>query len=77
MFSSFVNTLKFFKRFCCFLIIFSIFSQANPSYAKDIRVGFIDIQSAVTNTKEWKKEFAAFKLDFKKKKKKLLKKKII
>ena len=74
MFNSFINTLKFFKRFCCFLIIFSIFSQANPSYAKDIRVGFIDIQSAVTNTKEWKKEFAAFKTRFQKEKEKITKK---
>ena len=74
MFSSYVNTLKFVKKFCCFSIIFLIFSQATPVYAKDIRVGVIDIQAAVTNTKEWKKEFAAFKTKFQKEKKKIFKK---
>ena len=32
-----------------------------PSFAADSRVGFIDIQKAVINTKEWKKEFDLFK----------------
>jgi outer membrane protein len=74
MISASVNTLKVVKRFCCFLIIFLIFSQATPSYAKDIRVGVIDIQAAVTGTKEWKKEFASFKTRFKKEKEKISKK---
>ena len=74
MFRRFVNTLKFTKRFFYFSIMFLIFSQATPVYAKDIRVGVIDIQAAVTNTKEWKKEFAAFKTKFQKEKKKIFKK---
>jgi outer membrane protein len=74
MFSRFVNRLKFTKRFFCFSIIFLIFSQATPGYAKDIRVGVIDIQAAVTNTKEWKKEFAAFKTKFQAEKKKISRK---
>ncbi len=74
MLSRFVNTLDFFKSFFCFSIIFLIFSQATPGYAKDIRVGVIDIQVAVTGTKEWKKEFASFKTGFKKEKEKITKK---
>ena len=45
-----------------------MFAQATPSYAKDVRVGVIDIQAAVTATKEWKKEFASFKTKFQKEK---------
>jgi outer membrane protein len=41
-----------------------MFAQATPGYAKDVRVGVIDIQAAVTGTKEWKKEFASFKAKF-------------
>jgi len=74
MFSRFVNTLKFIKRFICFSIIFLIFFQATPGYTKDVRVGFIDIQAAVTGTKEWKKEFASFKTGFQKEKEKISKK---
>ena len=67
MFSGFFRTWQFTKWFC-FLIIFFIFAQATPSYAKDVQVGFIDIQAAVTGTNEWKKEFASFKTKFKKEK---------
>ena len=67
MFSGFIRTWQFTKWFC-FLIIFFIFAQANPGYAKDVRVGVIDIQAAVTGTNEWKKEFASFKTKFKKEK---------
>ena len=45
-----------------------MFAQAAPSYAKDVRVGVIDIQAAVTGTNEWKKEFASFKTKFQKEK---------
>ncbi len=68
MFSGFIPTWQFTKRFCCFLIIFFVFAQATPGYAKDVRVGVIDIQAAVTGTKEWKKEFASFKTKFQKEK---------
>ena len=67
MFSGFIPTWQFTKWFC-FLIIFFIFAQATPGYAKDVRVGVIDIQTAVTSTKEWKKEFASFKTKFQKEK---------
>ena len=42
-----------------------------PSFAADSRVGFVDIQKAVINTKEWKKEFEVFKKNFAKEKKKI------
>ena len=45
-----------------------MFAQATPGYAKDVRVGVIDIQAAVTGTNEWKKEFASFKTKFQKEK---------
>ena len=47
--------------------LFSL-SQASPSYSKDLRLGFVDIQAAVSNTKEWKKEFISFKSKFKREK---------
>jgi outer membrane protein len=74
MISRFVDTLNFMKRVFYFSIIFLIFAQVTPGYAKDIRVGVIDIQAAVTNTNEWKKEFAEFKTRFKKEKEKISKK---
>ena len=67
MFSGFIPTRQFTKWFC-FLVIFIIFAQATPGYAKDVRVGVIDIQAAVTGTNEWKKEFALFKTKFQKEK---------
>ncbi len=67
MFSGFIPTWQFTKWFC-FLVIFIIFAQATPGYAKDVRIGVIDIQAAVTGTKEWKKEFASFKTKFQKEK---------
>ena len=41
------------------------------SFAAESRVGFVDIQKAVINTKEWKKEFEGFKKNFAKEKKKI------
>jgi len=67
MFSGFIQTRQFTKWFC-FLVIFIMFAQATPGYAKDVRVGVIDIQAAVTGTNEWKKEFASFKTKFQKEK---------
>ena len=68
MFSGFIPTWQLTKRFCYFLIIFFMSVQATPAHAKDVRVGVIDIQAAVTGTKEWKKEFASFKTKFQKEK---------
>ena len=67
MFSGFIRTRQFTKSFC-FLVIFIMFAQAAPAHAKDVRIGIIDIQAAVTGTKEWKKEFASFKTKFQKEK---------
>lgn len=36
--------------------------------SSNITIGFVDMQKAVTSTKEWKKEFATFKNDFQKEK---------
>ena len=51
-----------------FFIIFFLLTQATPGYAKDVRVGVIDIQAAVAGTKEWKREFVSFKTKFEKEK---------
>ena len=67
MFSGFVRLWQFTKS-VCFLIIFFIFTQTTPGYAKDVRVGVIDVQAAVSGTNEWKKEFALFKTKFQKEK---------
>ena len=67
MFSSFVRSWQFIKL-VCFLIIFFIFAQTTPGYAKDLRIGVVDVQTAVSTTKEWKKEFASFKTKFQKEK---------
>ena len=63
----------FFRR-RLFLIVFSFFtgifllSQTTPSYGKDLRIGYVDMQAAVANTKEWKKEFISFKTKFEREK---------
>ena len=63
MFFGFMQLCKF-TKLGCFLIIFFMFTQATPGYAKDVRVGVINIQAAVSGTKEWKREFSAFKTKF-------------
>ena len=67
MFFGFMRLSKFIKL-GCFLIIFFIFTQATPGYSKDVRVGVINVQAAVSGTKEWKREFSAFKTKFNKEK---------
>ena len=51
------TVLSFFTGLC-------LLTQATPGYGKDLRVGFVDIEVAVANTKEWKKEFISFKTKF-------------
>ena len=53
---------------------FFLLAQATPGYSKDLRVGFIDIQAAVSNTKQWKKEFISFKTKFEREKESISKK---
>ena len=57
-----------------FAVGFLLFAQTSPSYAKDLRIGFVDIQKAVSNTKEWKKEFVSFKTRFKREQESIAKK---
>lgn len=56
-----------------FFVVFFVFAQVTPGYCKDLRVGFIDIQVAISNTKEWKKEFVSFKTKFKREKESIAK----
>ena len=44
---------------------------AVSSFAADSRIGFLDIQKAVSSTKEWETNFANFKTDFTKEKKRI------
>ena len=44
---------------------------AVSSYAADSRIGFLNIQKAVSSTKEWKKNFEKFKADFTKEKQRI------
>jgi len=44
---------------------------AVSSYAADSRIGFLNIQKAVSSTKEWKKNFDKFKADFTKEKQRI------
>ncbi len=57
-----------------FTTVFFLLAQPAPSFARDLRVGVIDIQKAVSGTKEWKKEFLSFKTNFNKEKKLISKK---
>ena len=59
---------RLFPTMFFFFVGFFLLAQATPGYGKDLRVGFIDIQAAVANTKEWKKEFISFKTKFKREK---------
>jgi len=43
-----------------------VWSLAIGVAAAEDRVGFIDVQKAISSTKEWKRGFAGFKKDFKK-----------
>ena len=67
MFSGFARSWQFVKL-VCFLVIFFIFAQTKSGYAKDVRVGVIDVQAAVSSTQEWKREFNSFKTKFNKEK---------
>ncbi|MBT5470286.1 MAG: OmpH family outer membrane protein [Nitrospina sp.] len=61
-------------RVCFSIFLMGLFffgALTEFSYAADGRVGFVDIQKAVLNTKEWKRGFESFKKDFSKEKKKI------
>ena len=68
--------LTIFRRFRAigFHLIF-VFFLCGPlvvsSFAAESRIGFVDIQKAVSSTKEWKSSFIKFKADFTKEKKRI------
>ena len=68
MFNYFFQQRWFLPAMFSFFIGLYLLGKPVPSYGKDLRVGFIDIQVAVSNTKEWKKEFMSFKTKFKREK---------
>lgn len=54
-------------RFCGFLSMTALmWSLTLGVVAAQEKVGFIDVQKAISSTKDWKKGFAAFKLNFQK-----------
>lgn len=67
MFNGFVRLRLLPIMFSLFAVL-PLLAQTTPVHAKDLRVGVVDIQKAVASTKEWKKEFIAFKTRFKKEK---------
>ena len=62
------------SKIICSLLILS-FLICGPfivsSFAADSRIGFLNIQKAVSSTKEWKSNFKKFKADFTKEKKRI------
>ena len=73
MFTRFFR-LRLFPVLFLFIAVFFLLAQPAPSFARDLRVGVIDIQKAVSGTKEWKKEFLSFKTNFNREKKHIAKK---
>ena len=68
MFTRFFR-LRLFPVLFLFIAVFFLLAQPAPSFARDLRVGVIDIQKAVSGTKEWKKAFLSFKTNFNREKK--------
>jgi len=75
MFNSFFRSCQYISVLSFFILSF-LFIQISSSDAKDERIGVIDIQKAVSNTKEWKKEFSSFKTKFEKEKKSIVAKEV-
>jgi len=71
MFNSFFRLCQLISVLALFVLSF-LFIQVSPSDAKDTRIGVIDIQKAVSSTKEWQKEFKSFKSKFEKEKKSIV-----
>ena len=71
MFNSFFKSCQFISVLSLYILSF-FFIQVSSSDAKDVRIGVIDIQKAVSSTKEWKKEFNSFKAKFEKEKKSIV-----
>ena len=58
------------KLFPLFVLCTFMFVTILPGhvFAEDVKVGFVDLQKAISGTKEWKKSFSIFKASFKKEK---------
>ncbi len=50
--------------------------NSQSAFAADARIGFIDLQKAISSTKGWKRGFASFKNSFKKEKDVIAKKEV-
>lgn len=57
---------RFFRSLLVFLFFGILVSGAQNAVAADARVGFIDIQKAVSETKEFKRAFNSFRSKFQK-----------
>lgn len=57
-----------FRFFCPLMVLAMWVTFTSPVLAADAKIGFIDIQKAISGTKEWKRKFASFKSEFKKEK---------
>ena len=69
-------SLKLFRKFWITHILLILgFLVCGPflvsSFAADSRIGFLDIQKAVSGTKEWKENFGKFKTAFTKEKQRI------
>ena len=59
-------------NFSLLILAFLFFAPLmTTSFAAEKKIGFVDIQKAVSSTKEWKAGFDKFKLDFNKEKKRI------
>jgi len=58
------------KLFPLLILSTLMFVMILPGFvlAEDVKVGFVDLQKAISGTKEWKRSFASFKSSFKKEK---------
>ncbi|GJL78609.1 MAG: OmpH outer membrane protein [Nitrospinaceae bacterium] len=58
--------IQFRKKLGCLLSITALawLLTLNTAMAAESKIGFIDVQKAISSTKDWKKGFAAFKANF-------------
>ena len=62
IFNSFIPVQQTFKIFSLVLLVFFVF--APPVWADDSRIGFVDLQKAVSSTREWKTSLQVFRKSF-------------
>lgn len=71
--SVFSQSIKIAGFLSFWLVLFGAMA-ALPVSAAENKIGFIDLQKAISSTKDWKRSFAAFKASFQKEKKVIAKK---